>query len=96
MPALDIIMDGDGCWPDLIRSGGKVGDVDAELVAAALLIGGMQSGKSSVTLRLRMPDGNAVLAQTSLDLLEAAVRAFRGREAGIRDGTIPDPRKGKG
>jgi hypothetical protein len=52
MPSLTMIMDGDGCWPDL-----KVG-TDAVInamgsdakIAVALLDKGMQSGRTSLRL----------------------------------------------
>lgn len=78
MPNLKIILDGTGAWPDLRPGGGGrfvMADNDGQQVA--LLKGGMESGKCSVMFRLELPGGPTVLAETSLGLLENAVRAMR-------------------
>jgi hypothetical protein len=78
MPSLDVILDGDGCWPD--ARGERLLDLtNAGPIGMALLPGGMMSGKPSVTIRIDMPDGKILLTQTSLALLETAVRAFQAR-----------------
>jgi len=76
MTVLKIHLDGDGCWPDL--AGREL--VRLELQEVAMLAGGMSSGKSSVSFRLDLPDGRTVIAEQSLDQLEAFVRACRARE----------------
>jgi hypothetical protein len=45
----------------------------------------MQSGKASIAVVVRMPDGTAYLAQTSLSLLRTAVKAFDAAE--VREGS---------
>lgn len=77
MPWLDIKLDGDQCWPDL--RDGKREIIATETISVALLPGGMASGKASVAIRVDLPDGRTVIAQTSHELFEAAARAFRGR-----------------
>ena len=77
MPWLDIKLDGDKCWPDL--QDGKREIIATENISVALLPGGMASGKASVAIRIDLPDGRTVIAQTSHDLFEGAARAFRGR-----------------
>lgn len=74
MPAIHIIAKGDGCWPDLIElhDKGKLWQT-TEPVHLALLEGGMQSGKPSVTIRLDLPNGNVALVETSLAALTSAV-----------------------
>ena len=76
MPQLNIHLDGDNCWPDLLEK--KVihhtGPIDV-----AALAGGMQSGKTSVSIRIDLPDGTTVIAETSLTLFAAAARAFLAR-----------------
>jgi hypothetical protein len=82
MPHVDLRLNGDGCWPDLaeLRDAGRVIDTHSETsIGIALLPGGMTSGKPSVTFRLQLPDGKIVLAQTSLELLTASVRAMNTR-----------------
>ena len=75
---LDVKLEGDRCWPDLAR---KTDDqiICTESLSVALLPGGMSSGKASVALRIDLPDGRTVIAQTSHELFEGAARAFRGR-----------------
>jgi len=70
-----IHVDGDGCWPDLQERPFEHG----MLVAVAALEGGMTTGRPSVSLRVETDDGRVVLAETSLRLLSAAVRAFTAR-----------------
>lgn len=79
MPALTIKLDGDQCWPDLAekRDAGQL--IQTETLEVALLPGGMASGKASVAIRIELPDGRTVIAQTSQELFDAAARAFRGR-----------------
>jgi hypothetical protein len=78
---LKIHLDGDGCWPDLAdRRADRV-----ELQEAALLVGGMVSGKSSVSFRLELPGGKVVIAEQSLDQIEGFVKACRAREVFVQE-----------
>lgn len=78
MPMLNIILQGDGCWPDLESKGdGAIISVDS--FAVALMPGGMASGKASVSIRIDLPDGRIIIAQTSQALFDGAARAFRAR-----------------
>ena len=79
MPKLDVQLDGDGCWQDLelLQKRGAV--LHSDDLAIAYLPGGMASGAPSLTLRVNLPDGRVVLAQTSLALFEGALRAFKAR-----------------
>jgi hypothetical protein len=54
---LRIILDGEGCWPDLAEKGFTKG----ELEAVAALPNGTVSGAPSVTVRVTLPDGTIVL-----------------------------------
>lgn len=83
MPAMTINLDGDKCWPDLE---GKVGTDqvihlgnDAPPIGLAVLPGGMSSGKPSVMFRIDLPDGRALLAETSMALFLTAADAMKGR-----------------
>lgn len=71
MIALDIIIHGDNCWPDLHN-----GFITGRLVAIARLPNGTLSGKPTVAVRIELPDGQTVLAETTLALLSSAVRVF--------------------
>jgi hypothetical protein len=81
MPSLDIKLDpsihpdGDGCWSDLKERPFEHG----LLVGIAALEAGMVTGRPSVMLRVETDDGRVILAETSLRLLSAAVRAFVAR-----------------
>jgi hypothetical protein len=72
---LNIILDGDNCWPELREKGW----IEGKLVAVAALVNGTVEGNPTVTLRIELPDGQTVLAQTTLRLFNGAARAFRGR-----------------
>jgi hypothetical protein len=71
MPHLNIITNGDNCWPEL-----KDNFIPGELVGIARLPHGTASGKPTVIVRIELPDGQTVLAQTTQALLSAAIRAF--------------------
>lgn len=79
MPALNIVLDGDGAFPDLIDR--RWDDVihlgnDAPAITVTGLAGGMMSGRPSLMLRLDLPNGKVVLAETSWALFHAAHAAF--------------------
>ena len=79
MPALSIILNGDNAWPEL-----KDKEIihlanDAPLIQVAVLDGGMTSGLPSVALRLDLPDGRVVVAETSARLFCAAALAILAR-----------------
>lgn len=76
MPAIDVILR-EPAWPNLDRA--KIIHLgnDAPPIGLAGLVGGMQSGRPSVVLRIDLPDGRVVLAETSLRLLVTAVDALR-------------------
>lgn len=71
MPALDVIMNGDNCWPDL-----RKGFIEGRWVGIARLPNGTVQGNPTVTVRIELPDGQTVLAETTLALLSQAIRAF--------------------
>lgn len=75
MIPLDIHLEGDGCWKDLSMKQIRT----APLKSIALLKGGMQSGKSSVSFRIDLNDGTVIIAETSLTLFLAAARAFQAK-----------------
>lgn len=75
MPALQVVLDGDNCWPKL-----RAGFIEGKWVGIARLRRGTVLGNATVTVRILLPDGQTVLAETTLALLEGAVRAFRAAE----------------
>jgi hypothetical protein len=80
MPVLHVHIDGDKCWPDLEDKMDKIIHLgEGARIDIAALPGGMSSGKTSVALRFDLPDGQVVIAETSLALLGTAVDAFRAK-----------------
>ena len=75
MPAVTIILDAQGAWPEL--AGAKKG----ELERIGALPGGMASGKASVALVVRLEDGQVVFAEPLLELFLGAAVALRARYA---------------
>lgn len=72
---LDVQVDGRNCWPDL-RDRFIVG----QWVGIARLADATILGKTSVTVRIELPDGRTVLAETTLQLLQLAMAAFNAAE----------------
>jgi hypothetical protein len=93
MPLINLFVDGDGCWKDLpkLEQEGRLINVtgnDAPPIQIAGLRRGMASGASSVMIRIDLPDGRTVIAETSLALLGASVDAIRtahGSVEGVSD-----------
>lgn len=80
MPVLNIIQDGDNCWPDLPEKEVlNLMHTNAPPISLAALPGGMQSGRTSISIRIDLPDGRVLLTETSLRLLQVACRAFTAR-----------------
>jgi len=76
MITMEIILDGEGCWQDLPEK--KVIHLDAlnKPIQVAALPQGLMSGKPSVSIRLDLPDGSVVIAETSLSLFLTAAETF--------------------
>lgn len=79
MPVIHLTFD-DPAWPEL-RDRELVRYQDPISVTA--LPHGMESGGTSVALRLDLPDGQIVIVETSLAILAAVVRGIMAR--------YPDP-----
>ncbi len=84
MIGLDLKLDGDNAYPDLAGRSETVIHLgnDAPPIGITALEGGMASGRVSVMLRLDLPDGRVVLAETSLRLFLLAADALRARYEG--------------
>lgn len=76
---LSVHTDGDNCWPDLVKGEALFG----RIVSIARLPHGTEGDKSTVTVRVELPNGTTILAETTLALLEMAMAAFKGAE--LRD-----------
>lgn len=87
MISIRILLDGDRSMPDLAPGDERIIHLgnDAPPMWLTALAGGMTSGKPSVMIRLDLPDGRIVMAETSLSLLLAAADAFRGRYGDPRE-----------
>lgn len=80
--SLPIILEGDGCWPDLapLILENKVIHLQGHSMQVARMPGGMSGGRSSVSVRIDLPDGRVVIAETSMRLFLSAADAFRAKE----------------
>lgn len=82
MNSIRVILDGDGAHPDLA---GKIGTPavihlgEGASISISALAGGMTSGRPSVMFRFDLPNGQTVLAETSMRLFLATARAFAAR-----------------
>lgn len=87
MTSVQILLEGDGCWPDFaeLAESGKL--LEARIVGVALLpdadvvdtLTGRQKKVPSITVRLQLPDGLVGVAQIKVEMWEAIGRACRGR-----------------
>lgn len=73
MIALEIIMNGDSCWPDLVLF------EEGERLAIAVLSGGTTEGHPSVTIRIDLPSDRIVLAQTTARLFCTAAKMIEAK-----------------
>ena len=82
MITLNLFLNGNNCWPDLkqlvLNRDPRVVHVEKP-VSIALMDGGMESGKHSVTLRLDLPSGEVVIAETSWALFNQAFIGMAAR-----------------
>ena len=86
MIELIVILEGDGAWPDLkgkefIHLGN-----DAPPIQVAILDTGMSSGRPSIGIRIDLPDGQVVLAETSARLFVTAGRAISAKFPDLFEG----------
>jgi len=86
MIGLSVILNGDNAWPDLkdkpiihLGSGGP-------MIQVAVLEGGMASGLPSVAIRLDLPDGQVVIAETSARLFCTAAKAIMAKYPDLFEG----------
>ncbi len=75
MIVMSVILDGDGCWPDLQDK--KI--IRPVSLQVAALRGGTKGGFPSVAFRIDLEDGRTVIAETSLKLLLTASDLFRAK-----------------
>lgn len=73
MTSLQIHLDGDGAWPDMVPEK----TIKGNLIGVAALKAGMQTGRASVSFRVELPDGQLVFCETSMRLFLNAANVFR-------------------
>ena len=66
-------------WPELERENCIHLGAGAPEIQVVALEGGMESGRPSIALRLDLPDGKSVIAETSARLFVSAARAIAAR-----------------
>jgi hypothetical protein len=86
MISMNIILDGDNAWPDL--KGKEIIHManGAPPIQVAVLKGGLASGRPSVALRIDLPDGRFLIAETSARLFCTAARAIQNRHPDLFEG----------
>lgn len=77
MPMINFIGDGDGAGQDLAGKMDQVVHITDAPITLMGLRGGMQSGKNSLMLRIDLPDGRVLLAETSVAVFLTAATAVR-------------------
>ena len=76
---MNIKLDGDNAWPDLREKDVIHLANDAPAIEVALLDGGLVSGRPSVAIRIDLPDGRTVLAETTARLFCMAGPAIQAK-----------------
>lgn len=87
MPTMTINLDGDNAWPEL-RGKPVIHLANDAVIKIVALAAGMASGKPSVCIRLDLPDGSVVLAETSARLFVMAAAAIVGKWPDADDGAF--------
>ncbi len=77
MPSIHLVLE-EPAWPDL-HKGDRTVHHTTEPIGVTGLMGGMESGKPSVALRIDLQDGSSVIAETSLALFLSAADALKAR-----------------
>jgi hypothetical protein len=79
MISMHVVLQGEGAFADVPREQFIHMGRDAKPIQVVVLDKGMSSGKPSVALRLDLPDGTTVCAETSARLFVTAARAIHAR-----------------
>jgi hypothetical protein len=87
MISMNIIMQGDNCWPDLADDKVVIhlGE-GSKPIQVAVLDGGLKSGRPSVAIRTDLPDGTVVIAETTARLFVTAARAVLAKYPDLFEG----------
>lgn len=82
MPAMEVRFEGVSVTDQLAKDGRELIDVtgpDGPPIQVVVIQGGMESGAPSVLLRIDLPDGKSVVAETSARLFVSAGRMIKAR-----------------
>ena len=79
MIGMTFILNGDGAWPDLKEKPFIHMGNGSPPIQIAMLDAGMKSMRPSVAIRLDLPDGQTVLAETSARLFVTAARTIMAK-----------------
>lgn len=83
---INVILDGDGCWPDLQDKMDQIVNIGA--VQIATLMEGTVGKNPSVALRFDLPDGTPVIAQVTAREFMGAMKILQSKYR--REGIILD------
>lgn len=86
MISMNIILDGDRAWPDLNSKEVIHLGQGAPPISVAVLEMGLASGRPSVAIRIDLPDGRVVVAETTARLFCGAANAIMARYPGLFEG----------
>jgi hypothetical protein len=79
MIGMNIKLDGDNAWPELKDKPCIHLANGAPPISVAVLNGGLVSGRPSVAIRIDLPDGQTVVAETTARLFCTAAKAIMAR-----------------
>ncbi len=74
-------------WPDArdLHRAGSLVHVQPDEIGATMIPDGTVAGRPTVCLRFELPNGQTVVLETTLALLDGVVSACRGRVAYLED-----------
>ena len=84
MPGLNVItnIDEANSWRDIHEKRDKVLHLTDPKIGIARVPEGMESGASSVMIRIDLPNGTIIMAETTMALFLACADVFKAKEAG--------------
>lgn len=81
MLQMSLNFDGDACWPDLSfgKNANAIHLTEGNPIKIAVLTAGMTSGRPSIAIRIDLPGGPAIVAETSARLLVSIGRLIEAK-----------------
>lgn len=86
MIVMNINFNGDNAWPEIRDKTIIHLGTGAPPIQVAVLDGGLRSGRPSVAIRIDLPDGQHVIAETTARLFCTAARAIMAKYPNLFDG----------